>query len=206
VKSDLAVVMGKLKKQRGTPEKRLGLEKYKKCLAVWDLREGWIGGGYDVTKEVELRHIAQRIKAPVSTVFSRYKIAFELITGHSYEISLWLRLLPRFKFAHPDADSSDKILLRYGRRLRKVGRAHSTAGDASEFVTAFGTDIPDDVAIRQACFATAAPDTGDEQDLLIDACELVGRGWTDDAIQKELGELPADFLTYVRGRVGESTR
>ena len=206
VQSDLAVVMGKLKKQRGIPEKRLGLNKFKKCLAVWDLREGWMGGGYDMTKEVELRHIAQRLRTPVSTVFSRYKMAFELITGHSFETSLWLRLLARFKFAQADVDYGDRILRRYGRRLQTLGRAHVTQGDALGSETSLGTEVPDDVTIRHASFASAAPDVTADHDLLIDADELVGLGWSDDAIQQELGQLPVEFLSYVRGRINEPSR
>jgi len=88
---DLSVVMAKLKFQSRTPEKRRSTDKFKKCMVVWDRREGWNGGGYDATAEAELREIARDLKEPISTSFSRYEVAFELVTGYAFEPNVRVR-------------------------------------------------------------------------------------------------------------------
>jgi hypothetical protein len=64
-------------------------------LKVWDLREGWTGGGYDGSRERRLLDIALDLSEILPTVQSRYRAAFERVTGHPYNPNLWLKLFFR---------------------------------------------------------------------------------------------------------------
>ena len=81
------------------PECRDRSDKYVEYLQVWDLREGWIGGAYDRTKECKLKDIAAELKLSPSTVNNHYRNGFELIVGYPYSPELWLRMLGVLKLS-----------------------------------------------------------------------------------------------------------
>lgn len=87
------------KSERGLSEKRDRSDKYADYLQVWDLREGWTGRDYDITREKKLKEVAIELGVELSTVNNHYRSAFELIVGHPYSPKMWLRLFGVCKFA-----------------------------------------------------------------------------------------------------------
>lgn len=74
------------------PEKRRRLPEIAAYLHVWDQREGWANVTYDLSRERTLKEIASAEGTAASTVASRYKSGFEIITGHPYSPETWFRI------------------------------------------------------------------------------------------------------------------
>ena len=87
------------KSQRGLTEKRDRSDKYPDYLRVWDLREGWSGGAYDITREKKLKEVAIELGLELLTVNNHYRSAFELIIGQPYSPAMWFRVFGVNKFA-----------------------------------------------------------------------------------------------------------
>jgi hypothetical protein len=86
------------KAERGLAEKRDRSDKYPDYLQVWDLREGWTGRTYDITREKKLKEVAVELGLELSTVNNHYRNAFELIIGHPYSPGMWFRVFGVNKF------------------------------------------------------------------------------------------------------------
>ena len=80
------------KNERKLEEKRDRSDKYADYLQVWDLREGWTGGDYDLSREKKLKEVAVEIGLDLSTVNNHYRSAFEMIVGQPYLPDLWCRV------------------------------------------------------------------------------------------------------------------
>jgi len=167
-----------LKEQEGIPERRRREDKLDEYLAVWDDREGWAGDHYDVARELTLFEVAKRHTIPVATATNRYRSAFRLIVGRDHTPELWARVLGFLKVAEWLAP--DELPPRYRRTL---GRSQNRV------------DVPESRVAPPAREGSASfLDTGgvsnDEvgiAELLWDVGDLLGRGWTNDAIAQELG-------------------
>jgi hypothetical protein len=97
---DTADQVRRWKKRRGLGSSNVHTDKLSEYLAVWDLREGWTGGGYDRSREVTFAEVGRRLKiSSISTVVNRYKSAFEMITGRPFSPELWWRLFGPLKFS-----------------------------------------------------------------------------------------------------------
>jgi hypothetical protein len=71
----------------GLPQfRRQSDEYYKGLLAVWDIREGWIGQRYELGRARLLRQAVDQAKASGAELYYR---AFHLITGHPYTAVAW---------------------------------------------------------------------------------------------------------------------
>jgi hypothetical protein len=81
------------KDERELSEQRDRSDKFPEYLEVWDMREGWNGGEYDVTEERTYRSIAKQTKKNPQSLNNQYRAAFELIIGHPYSPELWWRTL-----------------------------------------------------------------------------------------------------------------
>jgi hypothetical protein len=68
-------------------------------LAVWDLREGWVGDGYDCAHEQTLTTIPDVLKDDVRTVQNRYRRAFYFLVGHEYTPELAEVVVGRYKWS-----------------------------------------------------------------------------------------------------------
>lgn len=80
------------KSERQLEEKRDRSDKYADYLRVWDMREGWTGEEYDLSREKKLREVAIEIGLDLSTVNNHYRSAFEMIVGQPYLPDLWCRV------------------------------------------------------------------------------------------------------------------
>lgn len=91
-------MVGEWKRAAGAPSRRRRSDKVEDYLRVWDMREGWKEGCYDIEKEMTLKEIAKELRCAIPTVMNRYQSAFKLIVGHDYTPELWLRLIGAYKF------------------------------------------------------------------------------------------------------------
>jgi hypothetical protein len=74
---DLEVFIRRWKEQRGIPEHRTPITKFPEYLKVWDLREGWNDGSYEMGAEKSLSEVASELKQPKSSVANSYRAAFK---------------------------------------------------------------------------------------------------------------------------------
>jgi hypothetical protein len=80
------------KNERRLAEKRDRSDKYADYLRVWDMREGWTGSAYELSREKKLKEVAFDLGLDPSAVNKQYRIAFEMIIGHPYSPDLWCRV------------------------------------------------------------------------------------------------------------------
>jgi hypothetical protein len=184
------------------PERRRRDEVLADYLAVWDLREGWVQGRYDVREELPFKAIAARLSVPLRTVADRYYTAFRLISGQKYSFENWARLFIIVKLAGPHGVEA---LLR---RKTSSPERQSVAAPVPESVLRPGGQYEG----RGSSLADEA-DTSAELggvELIMDVEELIGKGRSDEQIVRELEfehpEAAVDLIQYIRRRQHESDR
>jgi hypothetical protein len=92
IAKDLGELVRRWKRKHSILERRVHTEKLQSYLDVWDQREGWVNGRYERSRERTFLEIARALKESPSSVASRYRSAFEMITGHAFSPRLWFRL------------------------------------------------------------------------------------------------------------------
>ncbi|WP_437192471.1 hypothetical protein [Planctomicrobium sp. SH527] len=166
--------------------------KYCDYLKVWDLREGWRNGRYDNAAEMRLRDVAEQLKLSPGTVHNHYRSAFELITGHPYSPSLWLRVFgPRKLSGFTEV----------------VGRVAARRPHRSRIPREVPESVITPVQASSGFVQTNSIASGNEafSDLLMDLRELVDQGLTNEEISErlELGPQGAAIVQAVRDRFFE---
>ena len=99
VQPEIAKLLKKYKSDLQLPERRNKSRLEIEYLDVWDRREGWQNGSYSLDRELQFKEIAGQLELPLSTVHSRYKRAFELVSGHTYSVDNWTELLGLIKLS-----------------------------------------------------------------------------------------------------------
>ena len=185
---DMEKLVGQWKRRRGIGERRVHTRKFPLYFEVWDLREGWIDGRYHLSSEHSFVAIAQRLRKPISTVISRYRSAFELITGRSFSPSVWARLLGPLKLGE-SLQSAEQILSAPVRhRLRSPVRRPVPASVVNPVATK-----------PSAASVTDERTTADDQevrDFLLDLEGLIARGLPNDEIARRL-ECDVQTVEYM---------
>lgn len=151
---DLQDFMRVWKRRDGGPQKRARTDNYSDYLEVWDRVEGWSGGGYDPTREVGPAAAAKALKENLTTVISRYRSAFRLITGHEYSPQLWEHLMGPVKVAAFYGDpgaSAEPVLRRTKRRPGRKVQFEDPAADrlASEIISLIRRGRSDEAIIEE---------------------------------------------------------
>ena len=192
IERGLELLLPAWKAERSLPMRRDRSEKYTEYLQVWDLREGWVEGAYDRTREQTLREIAEQIHESISTVSNRYRSAFELIVGHEYSPELWFRIFGILKFS----TLAQEGLARVSRRRPLRSRTRRETPEAR--LGGSSGDAPVEPV-------TTVPDASDHAGLpllLSDIRRLIGRGWDDAEIAQELGltEVAIPAIAALRTR------
>lgn len=180
------------KQEQGITETRRRDDKLDEYLAVWDLREGWADGAYDVTQEKKFHEIAAQLRVPLPTIQSRYQAAFKILTGHDYQPELWIRLFGPIKLSRVNDPNGNSRLARY-RPWRTRNRR-----PVSESVLLPGRRDGDNPRFLENAGITRS-NIG-LVDLQLDVQDLIERGQTDDQIRQTLDpdrELPRELLADV---------
>jgi hypothetical protein len=171
------------KKKRNLGNRKVHPDKYKDYLAVWDLREGWTGSGYDRSKELTFAEVARRLhEGSISSTANRYKSAFQMIVGHGFSPETWWRLFGHLQFSEFSSDSRQILAAPLRRRFRsniprpvpdsQVSPTPSSSNEArATGIVEMRSVVEDDI---------------DWTDLRMDLEDLIDKGLSDEAIAKKL--------------------
>lgn len=174
---DMEEQVRRWKAKRGGGSSKVQAAKLPEYLEVWDLREGWAGGGYDPSRELTFKTIAGRLKQPLSTVAGRYRAAFEFVVGHEFTPELWWRVFGPLKYGR----------LLAGAAARPAGTRRHTRSPLprpvpDSVVSAGGSEGADGVVGR----GSVAHDDIGQSDLRMDLQDLIARGLSDEEIADRL--------------------
>lgn len=183
------------KERRGIGERRVHTSNLAKYLEVWDLREGWTGRGYDRREERTLAEIAQRLGISVSTVASRYRSAFQMITGHEFHPALWYRLVAPLKLSEIFNDAAS--ILSAPMRRRRASPVRRPVPDTA--LNPREGDARDTGVVESE---SVICDDHRLTDFLIDLQDLRGRGFSDQEIAERF-ECGVEAIQYARDRLTE---
>jgi len=192
---DLEEQIRRWKQKRGITERRVHTGKLAKYLEIWDMREGWTGDGYDRTREEMLIEIAKQLKIPLSTVASRYRSAFKMITGHEFCPALWYRLLAPLKLSEVFNDPAQILSAPMRRRITSPIRRPVPETTLDSQVRG-----PGDVGTIEA--ESMICDDLRLTDFKIDLEELQERGLLEHEIAERL-DCSVDTIKYVQNRFNE---
>lgn len=162
------------------------------CLLTWDLREGWTGADYDVSRERPFSDIARELQTPITTLHDQYRAAFRYLSGHRYTYTNWLKLFQvRKLYFRPNGVP----LL-----VRRFDRSRSQ----SVRIVPETRLLRDEDSIRLTELRSVSSDIADfeRQSGILD---LIRLGRTNDEIARELeldleDESTIDWIEYARSR------
>jgi hypothetical protein len=185
------------KRRRGLGSSKVHTSNSSKYLQVWDLREGWNGGGYDCSKELTFIDVGRRLKiGAASSVANRYRSAFEMITGHAFRPDLWWRLFGPLKFSAFWGDPIQTLSAPIRHRLQSPIRRPIPEARVSP--TAHSPHLSGTVES-----VSAIGDGAEQRDLLIDLRDLIGRGLDDQEIARRLEIKDPLAVAFFRRRIDD---
>lgn len=144
---DTEDLIGRWKQKRGLGSSKVHTAKLVEYLKVWDLREGWVDGLYDRSREQSFETVAEELNRPLSTVTSQYRKAFEYVIGQSFTPERWWQVFGPLKFNVLLGDANANYLAAARHRLlspvrrpvnesaingRKEGRTNSILDQKAE--------------------------------------------------------------------------
>lgn len=192
---DLRQQMRYWQERRIEPPGRLRVANLAEYIEVLDLREGWTGAGYEVSQELPFGLVAQRCRQPQSTIFSRYRSAFELIVGHPFTPQLWWRIFGPLKFSRLFANPADSLTTLIRHRFQSPARR----------------EVPESIIWtpprpHMATPTERGPDSicaeADGVDLVVDLTDLIAQGLDNEEIARRL-DLNAEMVATFRDRSAE---
>ncbi len=163
-----------------------------KYLKVWDRREGWTAGRYETSAEQTFQEIAKQLRLSPGTTNNHYRSAFELITGHPYTPTAWLKVFGPLKLSGLFSPEVDPI----ARRRPLVSPTRRPVPDA---VISSGSSEESFIATH-----ALAVDDRDVKELLLDIETLLKKGKTFEEMCEEFVFTPdkAPFLQSLWERFG----
>lgn len=154
VQPEIAKLLKSWKAEYQLSEKRNNSPSEESYLKVWDLREGWSDGAYSLFRELKLRDVAKELKIPISTAHTRYKRAFEIISGHTYSVRNWVDLMGPLKLSSLSKGNSLGGLKRNitqkakrdvpSSKLRLTGDSEASFVDLNSIVSPTNRSVLDD--------------------------------------------------------------
>lgn len=178
-------------------ERRVHTTKLQSYLDVWDLREGWSDHGYDRTTERSLVQTAEMLNIEsTSTVFNRYKAAFQLITGHEFSPQLWLQLFGPLRLG----DSAERFSRRVRYRLQSQAESQSVPTLADSVLSPKREDEHSPGVVESRSEIT---DDTESRDFMIDFRDFVERDLSDAEIARRLEIRDVSIVPELRARLSE---
>jgi hypothetical protein len=165
-------------------------------LEVWDRREGWNGSGYSPNRELKFANIAAELNLSMSTVANRYRAAFQMITGHTFEPTLWWRLFGPLKY-NPLFGATDDIL---SAPMRRWLQPPVTRG-VPDSVISPESNIAHGVGVVERLSAEMPQQNIVE--LIMDFTELMTKGASDEEIGRELDIAEKELVAKMREQISE---
>jgi hypothetical protein len=179
------------KNRRGIKETRRREDRLPEYLAVWDQREGWSNGRYDVGRAKLLREITSTSSTSIETIRNQYTAAFRLIVGHEYRPELWDKLFVPLKLSSVFGGSLPA--------WKAISRPRRSRSPRPVTVSQLGTGYMDSTSA-----ATRLADTHSGFiDLCHDICELIQAKATNDEIIRRLDlkdDRASEAIDVIRNR------
>jgi hypothetical protein len=196
---DLECQVRAWKKKRNIGTCKVQTEKLTEYLAVWDLREGWIGSGYDRSRGLTLAKVTTRLRTgAISTTSNRYRTAFRMITGHEFSPDLWWRLFGPLQFPEMSVDSTAVLSAPLRRRFRapmprpvpdsKVSPRRLTDESRASGIVEAGATVRDGI---------------DWTTLKMDLEEQIDKGLSDEDIAEKLELADPRIVADLRSRIAD---
>jgi hypothetical protein len=187
-------ILGAWKSRNLVPEQRPQPRAYDDALSVWDRREGWTGGGYDLARCEVLSDIARSSSTKRSTLVSRYSAAFSWIIGTPYTIERWLRIFFTYHRFSNSSNQSSGYIKRLYRSIAILNTERQGSDDQS-------TPNPSEPKVSSlfSYTDTVVSDT-DVIDLQIDICDLIRKGKTNKEIA-HITQCSIELAAHVRSHV-----
>jgi len=197
ITQDLKPLLARWRAQRNIEVGRDRSDNFADYLRVWDLREGWSGGVYRSADEKTLRNVAEELGIEPTTASSRYRSAFQLITGHKYSPTMWLRFMGIEKLSRETQEVIGCVASKRPTKLRSNRAVPSSVLGEGHAVETIANE-------QQAGRELARQQLSD---LILDIESLVRERKTDEEIlgllEVETGENCAviEFIEAIRSRV-----
>lgn len=194
VKRDLDLLLTEWRDRLGITVGRDRSDNYADYLKVWDVREGWEKGTYFPDRERTLREVAQTLEITEANANSRYRRAFELITGYQYSPAMWVRFMGIVKLSQSSVEALGRIARRRPLRNRAPREVPESVLSPSE-----GTQ-----GIISGLSLEVGRANEELRDLMIDISQRMDSGASNEEIQESLGiasELN-EVLEILRSRFG----
>lgn len=192
---DLEEQSRRWKAKLGIEPSKVHTAKLAEYLAVWDLREGWTGSGYDPGRQLPFAEIGQQLRiSKRSTLAYRYRSAFAMITGHEFTPELWFALFAPLNFTSLLGDPQKCYAAPIHRRIMTPTRRPAPDTRVSR-----PSDQPHQYGVVE--LGSAFREDQDLIDLRCDFEDLSRRGFSDAEIAQKL-ELPdANLVAVIRERL-----
>ncbi len=201
IEADLSTHVKRLREQRKITESRVQVAKMKVYLDTFDAVEGWLNGRFQLDQMRTIRDASTFLKARPSTVWTRYREAFRLLTGHPYTFELWFRVLAMFKIAQSQLNAEPQSFKELARRSEQYsrGRARDERKPIPESVIA-GTSESANELLRHI---DATQSNTQLTDLRLSLEEAFASNASDLEIAKQLG-FPEAFIARCREMASEA--
>jgi hypothetical protein len=191
---DVETFIRRWKERRNIPERRTRIQEFPDYLRVWDMREGWTDGSYDMKAGRAFDDIARELHQPKSSVVNAYRAAFKRIIGQDFIKELWLRVMGLIQLPALYSRPDDKLMARY-RKLLSANTRRPVPEARLE---------PEPVAHGQVGLIERESAVEDDQlllDLAIDLSELIKEGLPDDEIAERLELDDPSVIGHMRSRL-----
>ncbi|WDI43729.1 hypothetical protein [Bremerella sp. P1] len=177
VKRDVDLLLSEWRDRLAINMGRDRSDKYVEYLQVWDAREGWEKGTYFADREQTLREVAETLGIDDANANSRYRRAFELITGYQYSPAMWVRFMGIVKLSQSSVEALGRIARRRPLRNRASREVPESVLSPSE-----GTQ-----GIISGLSLEVGRANEELLDLMIDISQRMDSGASNEEIQESLG-------------------
>jgi hypothetical protein len=193
---DVEVFIRRWKERRKIPERRTRIQDFADYLKVWDLREGWKDGTYQVEAERSFGQVAKELRQSKSTAVNAYRAAFKRIVGQDFSPELWIRVMGLLKLPALNSLPGIRLTARY-RRLMSSNAPKPAPESRVERKPAEHGDV--------GLIERESTVDGDQTlvDLAMDASALIQHGFSDIEIAQKLELKDPDLIGYLRRRLAE---
>lgn len=192
----LKLVLKRWKSRWPAKDERKHVKSYDEAFRVWDLREGWSDGEYDLSSEHSLVDVAKTLHLSKTTVINRYREAFNLIVGHEFSIDRWIALVSSYKLAGEKTELISAHTRRYDRLIQMTQRAPTTETTLQPSPEGHRSGVIE----RESAVDNHAID---DIDLSFNIKALLAKGMSDAEICHALELKHPEVVQYLREHIGE---
>ncbi len=198
LKRDLVTYAKTRRTMRPVRATKIRPAQFRQILDAWDAREGWTGSAYDIPRESHFKNMAFGSRVSVTTLFARYRRAFELVSGHEYSLENWVRLF----YVQKLFAGTPRTVTTAGRTKPIIRGRRRTSGPAPKVVLVGNFEIG-----RAHELTKQAQNESGYAQLWIDLVDRLRAGKSNEQIRQELDltQITNEQLDTLRDRMVEVT-